>query len=335
MVVYHHFMQIYYDFKSDTAVGYFFTTFGSFGVDLFFVLSGFVMYFSAKRPHQTAGAFIADRIFRIVPVYWFYTFATITIIYLFPAEFDYTDTNALSVLASLFFIPHSNPSGIGIFPTLTVGWTLNFEMFFYVILTLCLLVSKRFSLAICSIVLLVLPAIYPKDIAFSAVATNHRLHEFLVGMLIASLISIGRKQYQISVVARIALILTLGSIAVTIALVMHDTGTMRTILAGIFVCLTLLCEPIARCRFFIIEFFIKLGNESYSTYLVHTLIIGIFLHFTGKPSDQYVLWFAIAIISATVHVASHASYRWIERNKYFSRSRDMLISQPTSLSVGR
>ncbi len=319
MVVYHHFMQIYFDFKYDSVLGYFFSDHGSFGVDLFFVLSGFVMYFSVKRPGQTAAGFIVDRIFRIVPVYWFYTFLIITCIYLFPIEFDYTGINASSILASLLFIPHSNPSGIGIFPTLTVGWTLNFEMFFYLFLAACLLINRKFAIVICFAVLFILPDVYPKEIAFSPVASSYRLHEFLMGLLIASLFSVQTKQEKISLVMRMMLILALGFIATAIALLTHESGTTRTALAGIFVCLTLLFEPIARRRHVITDFLTRLGDKSYSTYLVHTLIIGIFLHFTGTLSDQYVILLTLAAISATVHLASSATYSGIERSQYVSR----------------
>ncbi|MFC3180070.1 acyltransferase family protein [Cypionkella sinensis] len=321
MVFYHHFMQMYYNFEFETVTGYFFATFGGFGVDLFFVLSGFVMYFSAKNPHQTARDFIADRILRITPAYWLYTIATIICIYLFPIEFQFTGANIASVLYSMFFIPHSNPSGIGVFPTLTVGWTLNYEMFFYAILALSLLISKKFALTICAAILLLLPAVYPKDIAFSEIASSHRLHAFLMGLIIASLISAGRRFGEMSCKSRIALVLITGSTATAIAFIAQDGSAKRTALAGLLVCLTLLTEPIARLRFFVIEFLIKLGDASYSTYLVHTLVIGIILHFSGAPSDQFSIWLTIAAISLCIYLVSNASYTWIERNKYLSRRK--------------
>ena len=48
MVVFHHFMQILFDFKSDSFLGNFFVNYGTFGVDIFFVISGFVMFLCAK-----------------------------------------------------------------------------------------------------------------------------------------------------------------------------------------------------------------------------------------------------------------------------------------------
>lgn len=76
MVVYHHVMQFYFSFHADSAIGHFFAKYGNFGVDIFFVLSGFVMYFSARNKNQSGVEFLVNRAFRVMPVYWFYTAAT-------------------------------------------------------------------------------------------------------------------------------------------------------------------------------------------------------------------------------------------------------------------
>jgi exopolysaccharide production protein ExoZ len=144
-ILYLHFMQDYFSFQSETVIGTFVGKYGSLGVDTFFVLSGFVMYLCAGRPHQTASTFAINRIFRIVPAYWFYTLALPVFIYCFPKEFAYTDYNLTTLLGSLFFIPTENPSGIGVFPLYTLGWTLNFEMFFYAVLAICLLLRVGFE----------------------------------------------------------------------------------------------------------------------------------------------------------------------------------------------
>jgi peptidoglycan/LPS O-acetylase OafA/YrhL len=98
--------------------------YGPFGVDIFFVISGFVMVYSSERLFGQPGApitFFARRLARIVPLFWAAT--TILVWVVVP----YASTKA--VLGSLFFGPHI-PSEA---PLLLVGWTLIFEMFFYVV----------------------------------------------------------------------------------------------------------------------------------------------------------------------------------------------------------
>src|ERR1700756_2337701 len=103
---------------------------GPFGVDLFFVISGFVMVYSSERLFGQPGApfkFFARRLARIVPLYWAAT--SILVWFVVP----YASTKA--VLGSFLFAPHI-PSEA---PLLFVGWTLIFEMFFYAVFAIALL----------------------------------------------------------------------------------------------------------------------------------------------------------------------------------------------------
>jgi len=108
---------------------------GSAGVDLFFVISGFVMLVSSARlraqPHGWR-AFMARRLERIVPLYWVLTLAKLCISLASPALTPGTKPDAWNIVASLLFIPARDAAGL-IRPVLPVGWTLNFEMLFYLV----------------------------------------------------------------------------------------------------------------------------------------------------------------------------------------------------------
>src|SRR5262245_8564740 len=94
-------------------------SYGPFGVDLFFVISGFVMVYSSERLFGQPGApikFFARRLARIVPLYWA---ATAILVW-----FDVPNASTKAVLGSLFFAPHLPAEA----PLLFVGWTLIFEM---------------------------------------------------------------------------------------------------------------------------------------------------------------------------------------------------------------
>jgi peptidoglycan/LPS O-acetylase OafA/YrhL len=114
--------------------------FGTFGVDIFFVLSGFVMAMIVANG-QTTSTFVISRISRIVPLYWLLTTFLLLIAAIKPEMLAATTANLSIYLKSIFFIPCFRADG-GLFPTLAVGWTLNYEMFFYACIALSIFVSR-------------------------------------------------------------------------------------------------------------------------------------------------------------------------------------------------
>jgi exopolysaccharide production protein ExoZ len=137
LVVFHHIF-------SPQGLGYIFLPWlGSFGVDIFFVISGFVMW------HTTAGATISvfgfwrRRITRIVPLYWIFLTAVVFGAMSFPDLFHTTVVGSENTAKSFLFIPHPHVVQNMIAPILIPGWSLNYEMFFYFLFGLTLLASSR------------------------------------------------------------------------------------------------------------------------------------------------------------------------------------------------
>src|SRR5215467_252489 len=103
-----------------------------FGVDLFFVISGFIMVYSTDQLFGTAHGpmeFLKRRLLRIVPLYWIVTSLYLALTLLIP-EFA-KGYPAGFLIASYLFIPAARPDGV-IEPLVGQGWTLNYEMLFYV-----------------------------------------------------------------------------------------------------------------------------------------------------------------------------------------------------------
>lgn len=118
---------------------------GSMGVVLFFILSGFIMVHTTRNLRGglwDAVEFLIKRFARIWPVY-----AVVTLCYAFVrlggwGVFD--DRAVLGHIAhSLLFLPVGNgpPPGFGV-PVLDVGWTLNYEMYFYALFGISLLFGR-------------------------------------------------------------------------------------------------------------------------------------------------------------------------------------------------
>jgi exopolysaccharide production protein ExoZ len=118
--------------------------FGSFGVAIFFVISGYLM---AMLCEKQPDAFLRRRLLRIVPPYWACTLLLFAVAIKYPSLLRTTRPDGIELLKSLLFIPFAKSSGI-MQPILFLGWTLNYEMFFYVVVGCCLLVSRRYAWAL-------------------------------------------------------------------------------------------------------------------------------------------------------------------------------------------
>ena len=113
--------------------------FGASGVDLFFVISGFIMYHTNRDRFGRGGAptdFFVRRLIRIVPLYWLCTLAVVLLH--FGGLYANKVITWFSLGSSLLFLPDPNI-------VLGVGWTLNYEMYFYSIFAIWLLLGTTRS----------------------------------------------------------------------------------------------------------------------------------------------------------------------------------------------
>src|SRR5688572_26949281 len=119
---------------------------GAVGVDLFFLISGFIMVqvtVNAGRSVRDVADFLARRVARIWPVY---AVATLVAVALHPRGLFYGITTASQLRAigkALIFYPQSADGApfLGYAPH-TVGWTLNYEMWFYVLFAIALFAGR-------------------------------------------------------------------------------------------------------------------------------------------------------------------------------------------------
>jgi exopolysaccharide production protein ExoZ len=154
-VVFHH-LQARFSATLDTPfVGYF----GIAGVDVFFVISGFIMFHATRSGTRTATGFWLDRAIRIAPLYWI---ATLMVIGLMQVGVSADGATAISVgdfIASLAFFPEVRADGMP-FPALDVGWTLVYEAWFYLLFGLTFfLKSQARALAVLTLVFVVCAAL--------------------------------------------------------------------------------------------------------------------------------------------------------------------------------
>lgn len=159
--------------------------FGASGVDIFFVISGFIMWVTTAPERITPASFVMNRVIRIVPLYWMMT------LLLYGGWLIFRDPATLpslwNLVRSLLFIPYVSPRSGEIQPLLIAGWTLNFEMFFYAVFAGALLISRRHRALIICVILGALVAWPLFDKPSSAIArtyTSPLLIEFMIGCLL-------------------------------------------------------------------------------------------------------------------------------------------------------
>jgi peptidoglycan/LPS O-acetylase OafA/YrhL len=155
---------------------------GAAGVDIFFVISGFIIAYTTD-PAKGAWHFCKRRLFRIVPLYWILTLGVTAIALIRPDLLNSTQVSGETLLKSLFFIPFEKANGT-IQPILFLGWTLNYEMFFYAVYALCLVLGLRGPLAPALLIVMLVTAgqFIEIDHVLWRFYTNPLMLEFVFGI---------------------------------------------------------------------------------------------------------------------------------------------------------
>lgn len=284
------------------------------GVDLFFVISGFVMvYSSADLFGQYSGrtVFMTRRVVRIVPLYWAATTLFLLIAMLVPSAISNDDVTPARIAMSYAFIPAWSSSGF-IQPIYSLGWTLNYEMFFYIVFAAFISQARTRALLLIGATLGCLIAVHPL-VPRAATAfvfwTDPIMAEFLLGVVIAVIAETGLSLPDW--LRAVGAILAIGAL---LAGHLEGVALAEPIAVGIpmavLVAMAVLGRPLP-----IPALLILTGEASYALYLVHPFamrgvsVVWRALHLTGPTAAAcyIVVALVLALLSA---VATHI---WFER----------------------
>ncbi|WP_423793798.1 acyltransferase family protein [Methylobacterium indicum] len=119
------------------------------GVDVFFVISGFIIVHAAAPLHGRREArriFLAHRVARVVPLYWLATTLYLALAWARPGLLGAGGEGPAYLAASYLFWPMARGDG-AVQPLYSLGWTLNYEMAFYVVFALVLPWGRRQAVA--------------------------------------------------------------------------------------------------------------------------------------------------------------------------------------------
>jgi exopolysaccharide production protein ExoZ len=159
---------------------------GAAGVDMFFVISGFVLWTATESRPVTPARFLAARAARVVPLYWIVNLAVAALVLWRPRAMTMVHMAPGHILLSMLFIPHQDPWG-NPFPLLSSGWTLNYEVFFYLAFALALAgpPARRLQVLSCILVAVAVGGFGYPDLY--QMLANPMLLEFLIGVGLARL----------------------------------------------------------------------------------------------------------------------------------------------------
>lgn len=247
--------------------------FGLSGVDLFFVISGFIMVATTAAAPISPAEFWRRRVIRIVPMYWILTTLMVCIWLVAPALFKTLDVSLGTYLKSLLFIPHFSRSFPDhVWPLLVPGWTLNCEMFFYLIFGVALAAPARWRLVFLSVVMLSLAvagmAFGPFESAAAQMYTNRQLCEFLAGALVAGWWINGRGKLPpvaCLVIGLVGFVLMMARDLPPFGVFNQQVGSALVVIAALSPRVSHWNSPVLRA----------LGDASYSIYLTHIFTLGV------------------------------------------------------------
>jgi peptidoglycan/LPS O-acetylase OafA/YrhL len=291
---------------------------GDSGVDIFFVISGFVMVVISRgqfRMTGALGAFLYRRVIRIYPLYWLYSLVVFAVFLVAPAWVRAMQNGRIDLFASFFLLPQF------VTPLLGQGWTLAYEVYFYLIFALAFLLPERRLAAFLLVWGLGVAAGYNIYVDHDALhgsamimmITNPLTIEFVLGACVALAIRRGWRRGDWLCLAGGCLLLPVCSVFFDPL----DIDGLRVFCFGLPALLILYgaVSLESRSRFQFPRWLQALGDASYSIYLSHILVISL-VGRIWSAVRQPGLWdnaLAILIMAAAALGCGVASYRLIEQ----------------------
>lgn len=296
---------------------------GYAGVDFFFVISGYIMWITTRQQHHTRPVldFAFKRATRIYFGYWPYFALAVLIVSLYPALLN----DNVNVWGS-FWLTEPTTANL----LIQVAWTLQYELYFYLLFAAILLLPVRHKLTAILIMMLLITgfhgwqAMSPSattppnfwDFAFSPYCL-----EFFAGCLIGHFFAHRRLNLLTPLIGGLGLLVAavvLQQSVLETSLIDHQLVIPRVLIFGTAaVCLTMtLIELELRGRQLLPKLSLLLGGASYSIYLSHTLVIALVFalgwqQWLKSNSEYPLLWLFLIMLLTIGYSTLH--YRWIEQ----------------------
>ncbi len=289
------------------------------GVDYFFVLSGFIMVYVHRsaigKPDQLK-SFLVKRVVRIYPIYWIITLAVLAFFLVIPSFANNKDLSIQHILISLLLLPQNDK------PILDVGWTLIYELFFYLLFSLAIWFKPKYCVPILSSWLFVTMLHYLKIVVFggedfllNTIFSNMNL-EFVLGCLAGYVVikfgtKISKNRWILFGVANlgyVALLIFSGVNKIDV-----DRISSFAVLAALLIVSSASIDLNDPPK--IPKIFTYLGDASYSIFLLHSPIVSATTKMLQKANlgKYFDGFFAPALLALITVVICCIFYSLIEK----------------------
>ena len=284
------------------------------GIEIFFVISGYVMWLILSERPVSPGVFLQKRLARVVPLYWLLTSLMVVLLLVAPQLLQSTRFDLAHVVASYLFVAWPNPvEAAGLKPVMIPGWTLNYEMAFYVLLTLSLMLKARLRggfvigvlLALTALSVLPLPPVagfyaspFMAEIAlgvglamvFPRLPERWLRHGGLIFILGCGLLLAGGSVIDAEAHGRLVLLALPATLIVAGLVAVEQAGRLPSL-------------PVLKA----------VGDASYPLYMIHPVLLSAMaqaLTWTGLALPPWLYVVAAVVITSIVGWFAHL---WLER----------------------
>jgi peptidoglycan/LPS O-acetylase OafA/YrhL len=302
---------------------------GAIGVDIFFVISGYIMaMIAARTAHFSPLEFMLRRAARIAPLYWMMTLAFCVVCLVYPSVVNNSSLSWSRLLFSLFFLPDFATGNT--LPALMIGWTLNYEFFFYGIVALSIWLSGDRTLLVAALILCTCVAVgaFVDGSKIFEFYTQPIILEFVLGILIWNYgASIQSKEWF-----KPFWLLCLPVIFLALAWSGIYWDGIRYLIWGVPAAIFVLgAIPLFTVH---LPWLSRLGDWSFSTYLLHIYVIQLFVKVVagGVMDNTVLLAVEVVIALGVIMLISATQFSCFERPATRALNRRLDLFWPKRLS---
>src|SRR5215510_914607 len=295
--------------------------FGESGVDLFFVISGFVMVTVSRGRFgklKEVFRFLWSRATRIYPTYWFYFFVTLSVLLWRPSWVNTSLYQQADLLSSFLLLPSDR------LPLVVVAWSLVHELWFYLVFGLLLLFREKalvpflcaWAAAILAINLLADTSTFAPT---ARIVTHPYTCEFIIGSLAALLVRVEPiSKLPAGLFWGLIVVVVIGLIQADAADILAGSRLKRAlVIGGLYGSLLAACVVLEAKGSLRVPTFLRMsGDISYTVYLSHVLVLSaigriwLAIGSASGPADNVL---AFVILITAIMVYGWIAYRLIEK----------------------
>ncbi len=285
---------------------------GFIGVDIFFVISGFIMAYTAfnkSRSIDSAKVFLKHRLFRIYLGYWPFFFMALLLTYITNPD----KLPSLDIVGSFWL------TNIDMYKLiLPISWSLGYELYFYFLFLFTFFISidrLRYIIPTLFGSLVLISILVEIGIAQDSFFYSSSLLEFFGGVLLY--------QFREYLMGRLFLVISIAVVVVAYYYTIEyelKNGLYRVASFGVGAIFLTLAFLIIEYRglYSANRYAIALGDASYTLYLSHIIIINLF-YFAGVRAiftDEELPFLGLLAIVVITILFSLTYYKYIEKPLY-------------------